>query len=222
MKRWLAKLAIGSYLTALALGIACHAMNFGMASHPVVYYFVWDMFCGWSAHETRYHLVGEGESGGFYRLSPAPWSTFAPYGDLERSQYDVIGNAYARIALNTLQHTQHEPIVRFFVIEECWPKKYNLSDQLWAARFDEPKDSHSYFWVKTTFAADGSVLQGNRDYISHLTAMAIQDNPRLKADSLRGKPFYAVDPVHRNNSSAMGPGTMVDSETTTWSRPSAN
>ncbi len=222
MKRLLAKLAIGSYLTALALGIGCHAMNFGLSSHPVVYYFVWDMFCGWSAHELRYHLVAEGESGDYYRLSPAPWNTFAPYGDLERSQYDVVGNAYASIALNTLRHTDHEPILRFFVIEEAWPKKYNLSDELWAARFDEPKDSHSYFWVKTTYAADGTVTRANRDFISNLSAMAVADNPRLKADTLRGKPFYAVDPVHRNISSATGPGTYVGSDSNTWSRPSAN
>ncbi len=221
MKRWLAWLTISSYLTALSLGISCHAMNFGLSSHPAIYYFVWDMFCGWSAHEVRYHLIAEGESGNHYRLSPAPWNTFAPYGDLERAQYDVIGNAYVQIALNTLRHTEHEPITRFFVVEEAWPKKYNLPDHLWAMRFDEPKDPHSYFWLKATFAGDGSVLHYNSDFVSNLQALAIIDNPRLKADSQRGKPFYAVDPAHRNKASAMGDGGYLGGDVP-WAHPSAN
>ncbi len=221
MKRWLAKLIIGSYLTALALGVGCHAMNFGMSSHPAVYFFVWDMFCGWSAHEVRYHLVAEGESGAYYRLCPPPWNTFSPYGDLERDQYDAIGNAHAKIANNTLRHTDHEPITRFFLLEETWPKKYNLPDHLWAARFDEEKDPHSYFWLKATFDSDGMVMQGNGDYITYLTNLAVTDNPRLKADSLRGKPFYAVDPSQRT---ATGPGSGVETTETDlpWLHPNAN
>lgn len=221
MKRWLAKLIIGSYLTALAMGVGCHAMNFGISSHPAMYYFVWDMFCGWSAHEVRYHLIAEGESGSFYRLSPPPWNTFSPYGDLERHQYDVIGNAHAKIAKNTLRHTDHEPITRFFLIEEAWPKKYNLPEQLWAERFDEVKDPHSYFWLKATFDSDGTVLQGNGDYISHLQSIAITDNPRLKEDSMRGKPFYAVDPIQRTKS-ASGAGAELTDDDRPWSHPSAN
>jgi hypothetical protein len=212
MKRWLAKTTIVCYLTALFLGIACHAMNFGLSSHPIMYYFVWDMFCGWSAQEIRYHLVGEGESGAYYRLSPAPWNTFAPYGDLERGQYDTIGNAHAKIALNTLRHTDHEPIVRILVIEEAWPKKFNLPDSLWALRFDEPKDPHSYFWTKFVLTAEGQILQYNRDYITHLQSLAVGDNPRLQADSLRGKPFLAIDPIHRSSPSPYGDGSFMGRE----------
>lgn len=220
MKRWLAKATIASYLTALFLGLACHAMNFGLSSHPAVYYFVWDMFCGWSAHEIRYHLVAEGESGAYYKLAPAPWNTFAPYGDLTRDQYDSVGNAHAKIAMNTLRHTDHEPITRFFLVEETWPKKYNLPDHIWAARFDEEKDPHSYFWLKATYSEDGMMLQSNRDYISHLTSLSITDNPRLKADSMRGKPFYAIDPVQRS-ASVLGAGTYTGDEVQ-WAHPNAN
>lgn len=221
MKHWLAKLTIASYLTALALGVGCHAMNFGVSAHPAMYFFVWDMFCGWSAHEVRYHLVAEGESGTHYRLSPPPWNTFAPYGDLERDQYDAIGNAHAKIALNTLRHTSHEPITRFFLIEESWPKKYNLPENLWAARFDEEKDPHSYFWLKAIFDNEGTVMQGNGDYINYLQNLAVTDNPRLKADSVRGKPFYALDPVHRQTST-IGIGTETTEADANWARPSAN
>lgn len=215
MKRWLAKLTIAVYLTALATGISCHAMNFGLSFHPAMYYFVWDMFCGWSAHEIRYHLIAEGESGQYYRLSPAPWNTFKPYGDLERDQYDNVGNTHARIAVNTLRHTDHEPISRFFLVEEAWPKKYNLPDHLWSMRFDEPKEPHSYFWLKTTYDSNGMMLANNPDFISYLQSMAVANNPRLKNDSLRGRPFYAIDPSTR----AVGAGPYMGEQ---WSHPSAN
>lgn len=198
MKKLWAKCVIGTYLTALSVGIVCHAMNYGLGSHPAMYFFVWDMFCGWAAQEVRYHLVAEGESGNFYRLSPPPWNTFAPYGDLDRDQYDVVGNCHARIAVNTLRHTEHEPMVRVLLIEEAWPKKYNLSDNAWAMRFDEPKDPHSYFWHRATYDTDGTPRHLGPDYISHLLTQSIIENPRLKADSLRGKPFFAVDPSHRS------------------------
>lgn len=220
MRRWLAMVTIGTYLTALAMGIACHAMNFGTGIHPGMYYLVWDMFCGWSAHEVRYHIIGEGESGAHYRLSPAPWTTFAPYGDLERAQYDALGSTYIKIAMNTLKHTEHEPIMRMYVVEEAWPKKYNLPDQLWAAKFDEPKDPHSYFHVKTIYDGEGAVIQANQDYISTLQTMAITNNPRLRADSLRGKPFYAVDPAYRGTYQ-MQPD-QPHSGSPQWTRPSAN
>ncbi|MEI8381174.1 MAG: hypothetical protein WCJ09_13680 [Planctomycetota bacterium] len=226
MKRWLAKLTIGTYLTALALGIGSHAMNFGTGAHPAMYYFIWDMFCGWSAHEVRYHIVGEGESGQHYRLSPAPWSTFAPYGDLERAQYDALGNSYIKIALNTLRHTDHEPIARIFVIEEAWPKKYNLPENLWAARFDEPKDAHSYFHLKSIYDGEGGLIQFNPDYVTTLQQLAITNNPRLRADSLRGRPFFAVDPAHRGayvmEPQSVSPPESSASSEPQWNRPSAN
>lgn len=221
MKRWLAWLTIGSYVSALAFGLVCHAMNFALSSHPAMYYVVWDMFCGWSAHELRYHLVGEGESGNYYHLAPAPWNTFAPYGDLDRNQYDSTGNAHAAIALNTLRHTDHEPISRIYLIEEAWPKKFNLPDHLWAVRFDEPKEPHSYFWLKRIYDGEGRVIESKHDYITELTLQSVLDNPRLKEDSRRGKPFYAVDPSLRNHSMAVGAGA-AESTAYPWSHPSAN
>jgi hypothetical protein len=221
MRRWLAKLVIGLYLTATFGGIAAHAMNFGTSTHPAMYYFVWDMFCGWAAHEIRYHIVAEGESGTYYDLTSPPWSTFAPYGDLARAQYDVLGNALHKIAINTLKHTDHEPIRRILIAEEVWPKKYNLPDDLWAMRFDEPKDPHSYFWLKTTLDGDGTLVSHNSDYLSYLYTKTIANNPRLRADTQRGKPFFAVDPVHRTQSSGFGSDSYMGAETT-WGRPSAN
>ncbi len=221
MRRWFAKLTIGLYVSALFLGITAHAMNFGGSSHPAMYYFVWDMFCGWTAHEIRYHVVAEGESGTYYDVSQGPWSTFTPYGDLSRAQYDAAGNAHHKMALNTLRHTDHEPIVRILVAEEVWPKKFNLPDHVWNLRFDEPKDPKSYFWLKTVLDPEGNVLSHRPTYLSVLFTKTIANNPRLQADTMRGKPFFAVNPGYRSASSGISIDSTAGAEAI-WDHPSAN
>jgi hypothetical protein len=106
-----------------------------------MYYFVWDMFCGWSAYDSRMHIVAEGESQTFYRLTPAPWGEFQPFGSLGREHYDSFNGHGVNIGMNVLKHTQHEPMVRLFVIEESWAKKYNLPDAVWKTRYDGSKSS---------------------------------------------------------------------------------
>lgn len=199
MRRWLATGFITTYLAFLGYGIVSHALKFQTFAHPVMYFTVWDMFCGWQAYESRVHLVAEGESGQIYELSPPPWSEFAPFGDLARTHYDVLGNSFKRIALNTLKYTQHEPMRRILIVEEVWQKKYNLPDDLWAVRFDEPKDPKSYFWLRGTFTPDGDLQYAVPDFISHSGALAVASNPRLQADAQRGRPFFAVNPAHQGN-----------------------
>lgn len=199
MKRWFTNLIIGTYLSALAIGIVAHTLNFGSSSHPVMYYFVWDMFCGWSSHEIRYHVIGEGESGQFYEVAPGPWMHFMPYGDLDRLHYDALGNSHRKMALNTLKRTDHEPMRRIIMIEEVWPKKYNLSDRIWAMRFDEPKDKLSYFWQVAEMTEEGRVMSAVPNYITYLHSKSIADNPRLVADTHKNRPQYVIDPKHRMN-----------------------
>lgn len=193
MPRWVINISICVYMLALASGVGSYLLKFGQAYHPVQYYFTWDMFCGWSSWETRYHVLGEGDSGTYYQLSPGPWGEFAPFGDLTRNHYDPLGNALPRMALNVLRQTEHEPIRRIVVVEEMWAKKYNLPDRLWNERFTEPKAPHSYFWVKAAFGPEGELLERRGEWLSHLYGQSVMDNPRLVADSKRGQPFYALD-----------------------------
>ncbi|GAF86661.1 unnamed protein product, partial [marine sediment metagenome] len=73
MKRWLTHLLIVTYLGTLFAGVACHALELGVQSHPGMYMIVWDMFCGWSSYAGRIEVIGEGESGKYYQLAPGPW-----------------------------------------------------------------------------------------------------------------------------------------------------
>ena len=45
IKLWAVSMVIVSYLGSLGYGIVCHTLNFNTASHPAMYFVVWDMFC---------------------------------------------------------------------------------------------------------------------------------------------------------------------------------
>ena len=96
MKRWMTHLGIGAYLMALAFGFVTHAVDFGTGCHPIMYFLIWDMFCGWSSYEGRMHVISEGESGKFYELAPGPWGEFHPYGFIDRHHYDPNQNQRIR------------------------------------------------------------------------------------------------------------------------------
>jgi len=192
MKRWLAHLTIASYLTVLAYGVVAHAVKYRVDAHPAMYYIVWDMFCGWSAYSSRTQIIGEGESGRFYKLAPGPWGEYHPYANLGRRHYDSWGKHHARIAMNNLRHTQHEPISRVIIVEESWAKKFNLPDQIWTMQYNEPKDKHVYYHVRSILRGDGYPLQRNVSWYSRQLSMNINDNPRLQADQRRGQPVFQM------------------------------
>lgn len=197
MKRWLTHGFIAAYLTALVGGVAAHAIQFGITIHPAMYFVVWDMFCGWSAFDARTHIIGQGADGKFYELAPGPWGEFHPFGNLDRRHYDMLFNASQRIAANTLRHTRHEPIARYYVIEECWPKKFNVPDEIWDRRSSEPKDIHKYYHVKSVYSGDGTLLVWNPTWLSQQYGLAVANNPRLQTESRRGREFLMVTPHSR-------------------------
>lgn len=215
MRRRLPWLFVTTYLAALGWGIVSHTVGYGSLAHAGMYYVVWDMFCGWNAYSTRMEIIGEGESGKFYRLAPGPWGEFHPYGSLDRRHYDTSGRNCGRTALNTLRHTRHEPIVRFYTVEEAWAKKYNLPDAVWAHRFDESKDVRKYHHVRAVYGPDGSVERIHPDFLGHQAYLAVAENPRLSREYHQGRPFWApspgtrmalADPIHSTGPAATAEG----------------
>lgn len=194
MKRWLTNTIIAGYLGALLVGLVSHAVVYRTNSHPLMYFLVWDMYCGWSAFETRLHALGETYDGKYYELLPAPWGEFHPYGGPARRHYDVHVRFVPQMAELVLAHTEHEPIRRIIVVEEAWSKKYNLPDPLWAQRYAEPKQRYSYFHVRAVTAPDGGMISRFTPWTAALANQAIMDNPRLMSDVAKGHAFFAVDP----------------------------
>lgn len=202
MKRWLANITLVVYLGAFSWGIFCHAMSVWCDSHPAMYFFVWDMFCGWSNYERRMHIIGEGESGEYYDLGAAPWGEAEPFGPIGRRHFDSEGITCIKMGLNTLRHTQHEPIGRIFVIEENWAKKYNLPDYMWNRYFTDRKEPTKYCNVLFNVMADGTMVDSHPGWLSTQSALVAASNPKVRMASAKATKFVAVDsddPAERSN-----------------------
>ncbi|MEX0728004.1 MAG: hypothetical protein WD065_17145 [Planctomycetaceae bacterium] len=189
VRSWSVHLTIACYLGVLAFGIFSHTFNYKKGNHPAMYYVIWDMFCGWSAYDFRVHILGEGESGTIYELAPGPWGQVCPYGELARQHYDTFCNAIYRQAMNTLDHSAHEPMTRIFCVEESWAKKYNLPDAIWKKRYPEEKDLYSYYHLRAIIDVEGNNLHRNTNWYSYHMTNFMMDNPRLVGDSHRYQPF---------------------------------
>ena len=214
VRKWLTKLGITAYLATLLFGVIAHGANYHEGAHPSMYFIVWDMFCGWAAYENRTHIVGQGESGKFYELAPGPWGDYHPYGDISRQNYDSF-NSYPHIlAMNTLKHTQHEPMTRLYVVEECWAKKYNLPEHVWKRRYSEDKLPFSYFRLRTEMTGDGKIIRSATPWLTFQTNLTITDNPRLIAQVNKGQPMFAIqsmrssDPVPETIDAAQAPSAV--------------
>jgi hypothetical protein len=151
------------------------------------------MFCGWSGQECRIHVIAEGVSGRYYQVVPGPWGSLKPFGDLDRQHYDAEGVFGTRMAMNVLRHTSHEDMTRLFVVEENWPKKYNMPDDQWAARWDEPKDPKRYFTPRHVLTPQGVLLQTFDNFYARQNSLAITANPRVLSEMRRAQPYYALD-----------------------------
>jgi hypothetical protein len=198
MKRALSHATIVAYLGMLFCGLVSHALDWGKSSHPAMYFIVWDMYCGWCAYESRLHVLGEGVSGTYYELTPPPWGDFHPHGSIGREHYDVQARFAHELGLTTLRYTTHEPMDRILVVEECWSKKYNLPDNLWARRFNEPKRRHSYCHLRVIANADGKIVRQTSPWVAFASQRCLMDNPRLLSDMTKGHSFLAVDPLQRH------------------------
>lgn len=195
MKRWLASTFIVVYLSVLMFGLTCHTLSVGVSSHPAMYWIVWDMFCGWATYASKVHILAEGESGKYYELAPGPWGGFSPWADkIDRANYDVYGTHCARIALNTLKHSKHEPISRMFIVEESWSKKYDLPPAIWQARIDEPQNKQTYCRVVAEMCGEGNVLRTYQNFLAYQNHISITSNPRLQEEAQRYTPMYIVNP----------------------------
>jgi hypothetical protein len=189
VKRWRSLVCISTYLTALLFGIVAHAFDVQQGFHPMMYFLVWDMFCGWSGYEGRVQIVGEGESGKFYELAPAPWGEFDPYGYLARQHYDPDCKQGERLAQMTLKHTKHEPMVRLFIIEQEYPKKFNLPDAQYEAYYGKKKDYYTYCHTRFVVTPTGEVMKSLPTWFQYQSEMGQRDNPRLLSDARRSQPF---------------------------------
>ena len=193
MRRWFIGLFIATYLTALTTGLVCHALSVGTGSHPIMYFLVWDMYCGWGAYDSSYKAIAEGVSGTYYDLEPAPWGTFKPFNTRDRYQYSTSTEWMARTAAHTVALTEHEPIARMFIVEENWAKQFNLPDYVWKSRYNIPKQPYRYTKVRVEMDGTGTTVNSYPTWVSVQGQMMVGDNPRLQQHIRNSRPFWMVD-----------------------------
>lgn len=195
MKRWASITFIVAYLGALTYGNFCHILQYNTGSHPLMYYVVWDMFCGWSAYAQKIHVIAEGQSEKFYELAPGPWGAMSPWGFLPRHNYDNYQVHLNKVALNALRHSTHEQITRIYVVEESWSKKYDLPDHVWESRFagSNKQEFEKYCHIRTEYRPDGSLAQVYYPWLEYLGQRNLASNPRLIGQMEHSRPLLLVN-----------------------------
>jgi hypothetical protein len=189
MKRWILNASIAAYVLALAFGFLCVACQVRFY-FPPMYFLTFDMYGGWSGYDAKMQILGEGESGRFYRLSPGPWGEFHPYsGNLSRQCYDQAFEYGRILARPALRHTTHEPILRMIVIEQEYPKKFNLPDAQYAAYYTKPNPHRVYSHLRMVLNPEGQIVSQNQTWLRYQDNLCIVDNPRLMGDATRNRPF---------------------------------
>jgi hypothetical protein len=195
MKRIFAVAFIVCYISVLTYGNACHMLRHGNNQHALMYMIIWDMFCGWSAYDSRVRIIAEGESETYYDLTHAPWGELHAFGYIGRENYDERNAHSGTVALNVLKHTSHEPISRILIVEESWPKKLNLPEDVWNLRYDMPKDPHTYFRVRQVILPDGTITRNSECFISYHGRRLALDNPRLVQQSKANLPMFLNETI---------------------------
>lgn len=194
MSRWkflVVSTFIASYIGALFWGIGAHALKVGICGNTLSYFVVWDMFCGWSAWDSRTHIVAEGASGQFYEVKE-PWGEFHPFGKVARIHYDQTNNLLPRHIANILDRTEHEPIDQVYVIEEVWPKQYNLPPKLYQHYFARESDKQSYFHLRAVCQDNGRVLKSFPDWYTQQQLNNLYSNPRLQQQAQEATSLYST------------------------------
>jgi hypothetical protein len=203
MNKPFVQLFIVGYLAVLAFGLAVHTVGWNANAHPAMYFIVWDMYGGSSPFEERRHILAEGASGAYYELNSPPWGEFVPFGSAGRSTYDFSALFTDQFARCTLAHTDHEPIVRLFQVDELWNRKFNLGDRAWSVVHQEPRSRHSYFYLRGAFDNTGAPLSLYTDFYSVLAAKALMNNPQLQGTIARTRPYATIDAMTRPETAVM-------------------
>lgn len=201
-KKWCVCLLMFCYIGFLSWGTLAHAFKVGTDGNTISYWAVWDMFCGWSAWDSRTHIVAKGASGTYYEVKE-PWGEFQPFGHLARIHYDHTNHLLPKHIRNILSRTEHEEITQVYVVEEVWPKQYNMPPRLYDFYFDRENDKQSYFNVRAVCRDDGSAVAVYPTWDSKQRLSHIYDNPRLRKQASQATSMYS--PLFTPNSGRQQP-----------------
>lgn len=184
-------IGIAAYLGILLLGLYMHTFDTPGKRTLPSYLVVWDMFCGWNSYERRLHFIAEGESGRFYDASEVPGRAVTPHGPVARRHFDFHNIFVEEMATHVLARTEHEPIRRIHVVEEHWPKRFNLPENWLGQLANDTKKS--YWHTQAVVGPDGVAIRRSPLWAANQRHRAIFDNPRLRAAADRNRTLFAAN-----------------------------
>lgn len=132
-----------AYLGATAYFFARHVVGDSL-SRPEAYFFTWDMFPDYETESTRRLVLGLTNRGRFIQLLPAEEHRFRWGIDGTVSRIDIDGRGVQlnaplrrRVALFNEGHPE-DRIESVLLVEQYWPSRFNLPDDLYEDAFGEP------------------------------------------------------------------------------------
>ena len=156
VRRCGATFAIVAYLSTTAWFGLLHVLG-DLVQDPTAYFFTWDMFPFYVTESTRPIAVGLTRSGEHLQLLPGPTQQFrwglsgkATRSDLDRSRR-FLRSAVDHALKQTKTAQEDDPFVRVFVVEEYWPSRFNLTDDLYKAVYNEPNPRRKYWRILDEF-----------------------------------------------------------------------
>lgn len=159
-------LAVAAYL-GVSAWFAVHHMMGDPLSHPSAYFFTWNMFPGYTTETSRRTVVGITESGRHVRILPAANHRFRWGINDEVARIDVdrrLDNLKPDIERSLQRFNKEHPddrVLMIMVVEQYWPSKFNLPDDIYQSTYGEPNPHRKNWRVleQGTFAVadDGMV-----------------------------------------------------------------
>jgi len=151
---------IAAYLAAIAFYFYPHVLG-DSAKRRDAYFWTWDMYPGYDAESVRRLVVAETDEGRYVRLFPSPRHRFrwGLNGDKTRLDLDRRTTHLRRVVEDELSRGRRldteERVTRVYAVEQYWPVRFNLDDDLYRAVYDEPNPRNRYWRVIGEADVDG-------------------------------------------------------------------
>jgi hypothetical protein len=122
-------------------------------SHPVAYFWTWDMFPGYECFSFRRTAVGKTASGRYVELLPGPMQKFhwGVRRDLTRVELLRTRAALRPAVTDVLRRTAaayaDDPVRHVYLLEQYWPARFNYTDRAYERLYGEPKPRRRYWKV---------------------------------------------------------------------------
>ena len=155
-KVWIA-LVVATYLILTGYFFLRHAIG-DSASHPLAYFFTWDMFPSYSCTSHHRVAIAETQQGRIVELMPGPLTSYRSDRSGELHRFDMFTDIESEPVQSQLRKLLEREVSHFhssssdrinsvILLEEFWPAKFNMSESLYLDTYGEEHPGRSEWRV---------------------------------------------------------------------------